>query len=423
MQQTTQDVIERRNTRFLYGDMLWISVAFAMEWYFLQVYAIRMGATPAHLGTLNSGRALLMVVGSGLTGRWLSRYSNMVQAIRWPAFAYRLILFLGIALVPLLRDVPGLKDHMVDVLVAMVVLSAIPTGITQGCFLALLRNALPESKLAGIVARRSVLMNAVVLVCVAFFGQLLERLPFPENYQIGFVIAFAATCVSWWSVQQIKPLTIEPADTTPEVEKLTPAKVNVWKNPVFVRYMSTVLAVCVGVFMAAPLIQLHLVRNLNASDSWISLFGMFEMAAGALITLRMDWLVNRFSTSRLIIVMAFATFFQTSILAVITTLPPFIIGTVLFGAGWFALGVLMFNRLVELVPQKEFPQYAAAYQLVINLALFIGPLIGTFLIEHEMTLPAALLATAAVRFGAGILSWINGQYKAKTPLVEASKTA
>src|SRR5947208_2960967 len=111
MQPILNETTERHNTRHLYGDMLWVSVAFAMEWYFLQVYAIRLGATPAHLGALNSLRALLMVVGSGLTGRWLSRFTNLVSAIRWPTLAYRGLLYLGIALVPLLRNIPVLQDH------------------------------------------------------------------------------------------------------------------------------------------------------------------------------------------------------------------------------------------------------------------------------------------------------------------------
>ncbi len=412
MQQSNIDAFEQANTRHLYLDIAWMGVAWAMEWYFLQVYAIRLGATPAHLASLTSLRALFMVIGSGLAGRWGSRYHNMIDAIRIPAITYRLLLYLGIAFVAFL---PAYK---VDALVALAVLSAIPTGITQGCFLGMIRTALPEDKLAKVVARRSVLMNALILVFVVIFGQLLENLPFPINYQIGFGLAFVASAFSWWNMMHVK---------TPDVQRQAEtgqptSTINVWKNPVFVRFMITVLLICVGVFMSAPLVQLYLVRDLNASDSWISFFGMFEMAAGALITLRIDRLTSRFGTSRLIIIMTFATFFQTSILGVITTLPPYIIAELLFGAGWFALGVLLFNRLVELVPQQDFPAYAATYQVVINVALFVGPLIGSFLIEHDISLPAALLITAGVRFIAGIFSWAADQKNKAVPLAEMTKT-
>ncbi len=387
--------VERANTRHLYLDVFWMGAAFAMEWYFLQVFAIRLGATPAHLGTLTSVRALFLAIGAALASRWQKRYGNIIEALRWPTLVYRAMLYIGIAVAPFM------PAGQVDVLVLMVVLSAIPTGIAQGCFLGMLPTAISERKLATVVSRRMVFVNITVLVCVVVFGQFLEALPFPINYQIAFGIAFLTSFLSWWNVQHVKVPGVVRADLAP----MAVPDVNVWKNPDFIRYMITVVAICIGVFMASPLVQLHLVRGLDASDAWISVFGLAEMGAGALITLRLDRLIERFGTGKLMIVMAFFTFAQTLILSVTPILPPFIIGSLAFGTGWFALGVIMYNRLIEVVPQEGFVRYAAAYQTLINVALFIGPLIGTFLIERVMTVPAALLVVTAVRFGAGALTW------------------
>jgi predicted MFS family arabinose efflux permease len=399
MMQSSQPIspdVERANTRYLYMDVFWMGAAFAMEWYFMQVFAIRLGATPAHLGALTSLRALLLAVGAALASRWQSRYNNLIKALRTPTLVYRVMMYLGIA------ASASFSAGQVDILVAMVVLAAIPTGIAQGCFLGMLPTALSERRLAPVVARRMVLVNATVLVCVVGFGQLLEALPFPINYQIAFVLAFVASFLSWLNAQRVK---------VPDMPHAVPGNVpspavNVWKNQEFVRLMVVIVAICIGVFMASPLIQLHLVRGLDASDAWISVFGLFEMGAGALITLRLDWLINRFGTGRLMVAATFATFLQTIILASITNLPPFIVGSIAFGVGWFSLGVLMYNRLIEIAPQDDFPRYAIAYQMLINIALFVGPLISTFLIQHAVTVPAALLLVAAVRFGAGVLTWM-----------------
>jgi hypothetical protein len=393
--------IERANTRYLYLDIFWMSIAFAMEWYFLQVYAIRLDATPAHLGTLTSLRALMQVLGSGLTNWWLRRYDNPVAALRGPGLAYRIILYLAIALVAFLPPGQAGMSGRVDALVALAVISAIPTGLTQGVFLAMLRRSLSERQLAKVVARRTVLMDTTILVCVIGFGQLLEHLPFPVNYQIGFGLAFLASFLSWWSVQQIKLPDVPQTETQ---QTAAPA-VNVWKHAGYVRFIVIVVAVDVAVFMAAPLGQLHLVRNLNASDTWISVFGLFEMGAGTLIMLQLDRLIARFGTGRLVTIMAFATLLQPLILGMITTLPPFIIGQITFGASWAALNVLLFNRLIEVAPPEGFPQYATVFQMAINASIFAGPLISTFMIEHDLTLPAALFVVAAARFGAGVLTW------------------
>ena len=61
-----------------------------------------------------------------------------------------------------------------------------------------------------------------------------------------------------------------------------------------------------------------------------------------------------------------------------------------FGAGWFVVNVLLYNRLVEIVPHERMGQFAATYQVLINFSLFLGPLIGTFLIENLNAVVAAI---------------------------------
>jgi len=405
--------LERANTRHLYLEILFMGVAFALDWYFLGVLAIRLEATPVQLGALTSLRALMLAIGSGASSRWQGRFDNTVNALRFPTFIYRVILYLLVAFVPFL------PDFRVDALVALVAIAALPQGIAQGVFLNMIRSAVSEQRLARVVAHRMALMNVMIVFCVLFFGQLLERIAFPVNYQIGFIIAFIASLGSWWNVNQIR---VPDRVIVAHPSQVRTPPINVWKHPIFPRFAIIVVAINVSVFMAGPLVQLHLVRNLNASDTWISVFGLCEMAAGALITLRMDWLIARFKTTGMITALTFFTFFQTLTLGLIITLPPFIGAQVFFGAGWFGLGVVLYNRLVEVAPRDNFAPYAATYQMLINTSLFIGPLIGTFLIENGMTLPAALIVVAACRFAAGVVTWAIPR-RAIKPEVEAIETA
>jgi MFS family permease len=386
---------ERRNIFHLYADICWMTFAFAMEWYYLQVYAIRLGATPLQMGWITSGRALLLAVGTGLTTWWCGRQTNRVRAIALPLLIGRALLYGAIVFVPFLPFAP---TNQVDLLVALVCLSSIPIGVSQGAYLAMLPTAVSKEKLARVVANRSIMMNALILVCMVVVGQMLEWLPKPDNYQVGFAISFAVSVISWLHIQCIK---------TPETVKVTheTRKVNVWASRAFRNYALVFTAINASVFMISSIVNLQLVRALNASDAWISLFGICEMAAGALLMLRMDWLIRKFGTRRLIIATTFATLFQPLVLGLTPILHPYIFAELLFGGGWFAVNVLMYNQLVEIVPPEDMTQYAAAYQLIINVSLFIGPLLGTFLIENVMTLPATLLLIAAVRIVAGFLTW------------------
>lgn len=382
----------RANTRHLYAEITWMGFAFAMEWYYLQVYAIRLGAVALQLAFLVSGRAFLMVVGSGVAQRWQRRHPNAIRAIAWPLFSARLLLYLAIVFVPLL------PAFQVNVMVGLVLLSAIPTGISQGVFLGMLPSAVPKADLARVIARRAVLSNVGVLPCILFLSQFLQWFPQPVNYQAGFFVAFAVSLVSWWHIQRIKTTEV----TTIQVR---PKAVNVWANPRFRRFAVITVANQASVFMAASLIGLQLVRGLNASDSWISVFGVCEMVAGIVVTFRLDWLIVRLGTRRLIIIACVAVMFQTLILALTTSLPPFLIGSLLFGTGWFSVNPLLYNRLIELFPGDELPHYAAAFQLIINASLFLGPLLGTLLIENGMTVPVALLVITGMRLLAVIMAW------------------
>src|ERR1041385_6717889 len=139
---------QRGNIRHLYGDIFWMSAAFAMEWYFLGVFAIRMGANPLQIGLLTSLRALMMVVGSTFATRWRANYRNHITALDVPTVAYRSLLYCAVAAVAFLPE-----DHRVNAMVAVVVLSAVPTGIAQGVFLGMMRYAVNERDLARVVAR------------------------------------------------------------------------------------------------------------------------------------------------------------------------------------------------------------------------------------------------------------------------------
>ncbi len=130
------------------------------------------------------------------------------------------------------------------------------------------------------------------------------------------------------------------------------------------------------------------------------------MAAGVLATLRIEWLIRRFGIGRLITITTFATVMHPFILGLTTNYALYIIGVVIWGTGWFTVNVLLFNRLVEIVPNDDFSHYAAAYQLLINVAAFTGPLVGTFLIENGISLVTTLLIIAGLRCFASILTWI-----------------
>jgi hypothetical protein len=161
---------EQFNERHLYVEVAWLSVAYTLDWYYLSVFALALNATPLHLGLLTSGRALLMTIGAAAAPRWRCHFADVQTALRIPLLSSRGMLFFASAFVPLLGE------YAAEWLVIVAVISAFPEGIGQNLILSIPALAVCKDRLPTVVARRSVIMNAGVLVSVAAFGVLLESI-------------------------------------------------------------------------------------------------------------------------------------------------------------------------------------------------------------------------------------------------------
>jgi len=393
----------RSNLFFLYMEIGVIAIAFAMEWYYLQVFALRLGAEQYHLGIMSAARALMLALGPSLASPWLRRYRNIVTAMGTPMLIYRTLLYLFVAAVPFLPDAPG-EPHSafrVWALVGLVIMSGLPHGMAQAMFLTMLPTSIPKSDLPGVVRGRSALMNGVILISVFIWGQLMEHLPIPGNYQVGFFLSYIAALVGWWGILRIR---VPDIAVVPEASQSKPMPIKVWAYAPFRRFMIVLVAVHLGKCMSDVLIQPYLVKQLHASDGWISFIGMIEMGAGALFTLVMARLQRRFSVRMLLIAMSFTLILQPLVLALTPVLPPYLLGGVAFGVGWFVINILFYSMLVEIVPEDKLAPFAAVFQAVINFCLFIGPLISTALLNVGIPIQVMLLIIAAERLGAFILT-------------------
>src|SRR5690606_3665555 len=119
-----------------------------------------------------------------------SKFADSVKALFLPALGFRFV-FLFPALTPLF------PEHLRPAwLIASAALAALPQGISSTLFVALLKEALPEEKLTLLTSRRNVGMNITLGIAALAFGFWLELAPFPINYQVMFLTAFAIALMS-----------------------------------------------------------------------------------------------------------------------------------------------------------------------------------------------------------------------------------
>jgi MFS family permease len=89
------------------------------------------------------------------------------------------------------------------------------------------------------------------------------------------------------------------------------------------------------------------------------------------------------------------------IFALAPSLPVTLIGAALSGGCWTAAMVGLYAFFTEKTPPEQVTAYSTAYQQVIGLSAFIGPIIGTTLASGGINLAMILLVGAALRLLAG----------------------
>lgn len=388
---------ETRNARHLVGDIAWFGVALPALSSFLAIFAINLGASALQLGLLTSLPAIMMLLATPAVGWWTNRYESGLQAIIWPSLISRFRLLLPI-FIPFLPP-----DWRVPALILIMAFMAIPTSFSNITFLVLLREVTSDARLNGIVSRRNMIMNLAVAGSTLALGFWLERAPYPLNYQVMFIVGFAAVMVSFWHLTrlQILPQTADRlAVRTPDEEETVR---HPWRNKRFKALAPVVALLFIGQTSIVSVIPLRLVDDLGASEGFFSIYYTLELIGAATLVAFAPRFITRYGHRTVVMVAMFVTATAAVILAgapvLLLTLP----AALLTGAGWATSDMVQFSYFSQHIKEARHTTYTTAYFQMISIAIFIGPLIGSTLASAGISLSLILLLGGVLRVAAGLL--------------------
>ena len=387
---------EQANFHHFVMDIAWFGLAAAATSRFLSVYAIRLGATPADLGWISSLPALILLGSASMSAWWRRRYGDPVRALFWPGLLMR-FLFLLPALAPFL---PVRWQPLW--LILSVAIPAIPQGVANVAFTVVLRESIDPGRLTSLLSRRQLALNIAVGVGALAFGLWLEKAPFPLNYQVMFVLAFVFALASLWHCMHIR---VDEVCELPQVAASAPKQTtNPWRSRGFLRVGFVAAVIHFTFFVIIPVTPLYLVNQMGASEGFMALFGMVELTAGALASMIAPRVANKIGTRPMIAVAMVSTAISGLIIVLAPTLPLTLLAAVFSGGGWTAAaGVGLFTFFVENTPAEEVTTYSVAYNQVIGLAVFLGPMLGSTLANGGVSLILVMALGALLRLIAGPL--------------------
>lgn len=385
--------IERANFRHLVLEVTWFGLALAATSRFLSVFAIRVGATPADLGWITALPFIVLLVSTTLSIRWRSKFSDSLKALFLPALGFRFV-FLFPALTPLF------PEHLRPAwLIASAALAALPQGISSTLFVALLKEALPEEKLTSLTSRRNVGMNITLGIAALAFGFWLEHVPFPTNYQVMFLAAFAIALISQLELMRVKVPQITVARPQPGQSQAKPLQSRTFQKTLFIA-----VAIHIGFFAILPVIPLHLVETLGAAEGFMALFGIAEIGSAATISLFTSRIIARVGCRKVIGIGMLCTALAALIMALAHSLPITLVAGAVSGAAWTATTIALFGIFVESthdVPNSDLMRYTTVYHQLIFIAAFIGPMIGSNLANAGVNLVLVMLIGVVFRVVTG----------------------
>ncbi len=408
--------------RILYWDIFWIGLLSGTTMSFQGVYAARLGATGLEMGLLGAGPAAIglfytLPAGLWVEGRPLGRVAFL--SALWMRLVYLLFFFLPWAL--------G-DSAQVWGIILLNLLVTVPSTLLNISFNAMFAEVVPPGQRAEVIAKRTAIMSISTTLCTLASGQILDRIVFPLNYQIVFLIGGLGALVSTYYLGKLvfilspNPAHHDWPGLLPRglslrrlIELFAPprqpgkalVRFDVLRGP-FGGFLMAFLFFYLFQYLPMPLYPLVYVNELHLSDGAISLgTAMFNAMMMVTSVAVVGELSRRFGSRWMLIGSTVLCSSYALLMALARDAFLFWVASITGGVIWAIMNVGIINRLMERVPDTDRPAHMALYNLAVNMGVLSGSLLGP-LVGDWLGLRSTLWFTFVMEVLAGLLFWLVG---------------
>jgi MFS family permease len=299
-------------------------------------------------------------------------------------------------------------NALIAIIIVIWTIKANANALLESSWMAVVADVIPPHRRAKVNGTRWIILSVVTAGAVAIFGQILDRLPFPLNYQLVFFISFlggSAGMIYWSKLHLRKGVeTAAPEGRRQSMAQQMRAFLRSLRLPAFIRYEVAASVFRLGLNMPAALYSIYWIRQLQASDVWIG----WQATANqlALIVGYAVWgkVITRKGHRGPLLLCAGGI----ALYPLCTTLVPDQVWLPLVAViqGFFITGVNLsfFDILLAVCPDDRRPSFIAVNTMLASLALFVAPLIGT-LLANTVDLRAVFYVAGAIHIVAAVLFW------------------
>ncbi|MGC9468288.1 MAG: MFS transporter [Anaerolineae bacterium] len=394
---------ENRNILFFTIDTALQGLMMGGIFSFLSVFVVRLGASELQTSLVTSLPAIVMVLASIPAGRLVQRQRNLVRFTNWVRVFHRGAILL-VALLPFFT-----QRHLIGLIIAIWTVKAISNVLLESSWMAVVAEIIPAHRRAQVNGMRWTIVSIVTAGAVAIFGYMLDRLPFPLNYQIVFLVSFVGGSlgmVFWGKLRTADQARPEPnARPTRNLRQQIRAYWRSLRVPAFVRYELTTAVFRLGFNMPTALYSIYWIRELKASDLWIGWHATANQLALILGYAVWGKIISRKGYSGPLLICTLGM----GLYPLLNTLIPSQVWLPVISIvqGFFITGVNLafFDTLLGVCPEDRRPSFIAVNTMLASFAIFIAPLLGSF-VARLTNLRAVFFIASGIHLVAALLFWL-----------------
>jgi MFS family permease len=399
------------NLRQLYWDIFWFGILAGSTIAFQAVYAARLGATGIQIGLLTAGPAIVNLIFTLPSGRWME--GKPLIKVSYRSSIWQRLGYVFMVAIPWAFTSP--EGQIWGLIWITLVMSVAGTVLAIG-FNAMFAEVLPPEWRAHAVGRRNILLAISITVATVVSGQILDRVEFPVNYQIVFLIGAIGAMLSSYHIGRLRKSemnaqvdtshVVSNNESTPKKKRGSLLRVDLLTSP-FAIFMLAYLIFYAFQFFPVPLFPLAYIDQLHLTDGMIGVGNALFYGTMMLASFKLSTLSNRYG-HRKVLIASSALFFIYPLLIAMAKGPELFYLACLIGGGVYALlsGALI-NRLMERVPANDRPAHMSIHNLALNIGVLAGSLLGP-ISANLIGLQATIFLSAGLRLIAAGIIWLWG---------------
>jgi MFS family permease len=394
---------DKNNFRNVQIDAIGVGLANAVA-PFLPVFLTHLNATSFQVGLLSSMPAITGLILSIPLGRFLQKQANIVK---WFSIA-RLFVLLCYTISGLLSIFMPKKSVVVGILLIWAI-ATVPQTIVSITFSVVMNAVAGPNRRFELMTRRWSTMGITTTLAVIAVGRLLDLVVFPLNYQIMFILVSIGSLVSFIFSSRIK---LNPT-TPPELsygrvslkDRVKEYSGLILKEKPYMSFLVKRFIFLTGSALATPLIPLYLVREVHATDGWISIINMAQTAVviiGYFVWTRQS---RRYGTRNVLIWTTLGVSLYPLALALSHSVWQISIFAAMVGIFQAGIDLVFFDELMRTVPIEYSAIFVSFAQSLQYFSSVFAPIIGTT-IGDAFGLGIGLIFSALFRFaGFAMFLW------------------